>query len=351
MIAKEEATSLAATFAQLQRFYTAAEAHAGRHERFYQIAGQVLCLRFAGSALALVVTRALAHLATSASATPDLTICLAESQQSGVALPAARLPDGFYHDADEQRYCSYYANGSWQEMITMPARVGIVALDAAAHYPAYAQAAPLRNLLTWWFAAQGLYGLHAAAIGTAAGAALLVGNGGAGKSTTAVAALLQGLSYVGDDFCLLAADPTPQVHSLYCSGKLCHDSRQWLTPPASTVTGLCAEEKVIYQWYPAFAPQLAATLPVRALLLPQVGGGAASHLWPATSATAFTALVTTALRLGAWPTRFPHGLLAAAKRLVGQIPCYHLALGADCAALPPMLSDLLTRAALEGAPG
>src|SRR5437764_8660463 len=91
--------------------------------------------------------------------------------------------------------------------------------------PLYERAAPFLFLFHWWhsLSCDDSCLLHAAAVGTSdRGALLLAGRGGSGKSTTAVACLLDGWwRYLADDYCVVRLGPEiPTVHSLYCSAKL-----------------------------------------------------------------------------------------------------------------------------------
>lgn len=65
---------------------------------------------------------------------------------------------------------------------------GFWAADAA-HLPYWEPTAPFRYLINWVLADRGVVLAHAAAVGTAEGGLLVVGRGGSGKSTTALAAL------------------------------------------------------------------------------------------------------------------------------------------------------------------
>jgi hypothetical protein len=56
--------------------------------------------------------------------------------------------------------------------------------------------------------------------GYPAGAVLLCGASGAGKSTTALRCLKDGFAFLSDDLCAVTTDGGPAVHSLYCTGKL-----------------------------------------------------------------------------------------------------------------------------------
>ena len=53
--------------------------------------------------------------------------------------------------------------------------------------------------------------VHAASVGTKDGAVLIVGKGGSGKSTSALACLNAGMYYLGDDYTLISNDSNPQV--------------------------------------------------------------------------------------------------------------------------------------------
>ncbi len=329
----------------LVRFYRRAERQRGRIERYYQIAGRTVCLRFAGPALVAKLTPAFAHLETTTTASPDLVICVADAQSSGVALPALDWTPGIYYTPRGAHYLHLHEDSAGdflgQEAFLPRFGLAVLALADATAYPPYAQAAPLRNILIWWLAQQGCYGLHTAAVGDGAGVALIIGAGGAGKSTTAIACLQAGLTYLGDDFCVLDLDPTPRIHSLYSTGKLCEDSRHWLKPDTSTTSGLRDAGKMIYQWYPQFAAQLPATMPIRALLLPSVSGAVATNIRPVPPAAAFTALATTTLRVTSLPTRSCQQLLRAIRQLVQTIPCYQLALGSATSQIPTTILHVL----------
>ena len=78
---------------------------------------------------------------------------------------------------------------------------------------------PLRNLLRWALADHGVHLLHGAAIGVpGGGGVLLLGVGGAGKSTTALTCLAAGFDVVADDYVLVDAEP--RAHRLYSIAKL-----------------------------------------------------------------------------------------------------------------------------------
>src|SRR5205807_9852223 len=91
------------------------------------------------------------------------------------------------------------------------------------------RAVPLRPLLGWVLASPGRHLVHAGAVGSEGQGVLLAGSGGAGKSTTAVACVEAGMSYVGDDYVLLSTGEPPAAHAIYGTAKL--DRRSLATLP------------------------------------------------------------------------------------------------------------------------
>jgi hypothetical protein len=61
---------------------------------------------------------------------------------------------------------------------------------------------------------------HVAAVSNNNSAVLLSGGSGAGKSTTALACLEEGLNFLGDDHCIFSTTNTPEAFSLYNSLKI-----------------------------------------------------------------------------------------------------------------------------------
>ncbi|MCX6048192.1 MAG: hypothetical protein NT075_24085 [Chloroflexi bacterium] len=333
--------TLPRAYANLLRFYRQSEQKLGRIEQFYAIAGYTVCLRFAGQALVPQLTSALSHLATTPTSLPDLVVCLADQQSSGIAMPPAAWAPGMYSTAQARLYFHLNEQDQRQESFMPRFRLGLFAIADSALYPPNAQAAPLRHILVWWLAQQGLYGLHVAAVGNAEGAVLIVGSGGAGKSTTAIACLQAGFTYIGDDFCVLGFDPAPRIHSLYSSGKLRDDSRQWLKPHEAAARELGGKGKMIYQWHTQFKSQLPRSLPIRAILLPRISGATATTARSASPGEAFTALTTTTLRVLSLPAPAVSRVVGAISRLTRQVPCYHLALGSETTQIPGGISSIL----------
>ena len=90
----------------------------------------------------------------------------------------------------------------------------------AGRLPYWDSTAPLRYLVNWALADRGVVLAHAAAVGTSDGGVLLTGRGGSGKSTSALACLAAGWSYVSDDYCALPTTGDRAAHAVYSVGKL-----------------------------------------------------------------------------------------------------------------------------------
>lgn len=90
--------------------------------------------------------------------------------------------------------------------------------------PPWERTSPLRSAARWWATLQGGAMVHAGAVGDGERCVLLVGAGGAGKSTSTLACLDRGLQVLGDDYCLLqapgAATASPSIHGMYRYAKL-----------------------------------------------------------------------------------------------------------------------------------
>jgi hypothetical protein len=86
--------------------------------------------------------------------------------------------------------------------------------------PEYECASPLRWLFHRFAVDRGMALVHAGAVAYSGRAALITGPTGSGKSTTTISCLAAGLSYLGDDRCLIRQGQLPQVYSIYTSAKV-----------------------------------------------------------------------------------------------------------------------------------
>lgn len=320
--------------------------------RHYTIGGYTVQFRFAGAALVPFLTPALAHLSAATQVTPHLTVYVWDSASTHTGMPPCpwelheQNPRGEIAGYNTAEIRTAYRTGS--ETLSLLDLRGNIALywtyDARA-LPYYECGAPFLALLHWWMESHSRQLVHAGAVGTAEGGVLLVGKGGSGKSSTALSCLEAGLSYAGDDYCLIAVDPEPYVHSLYNSGKV-HAAdvpRFSLLSSALSNAKRLDSEKGLYFLYSCFPQRIACGFPLRAILLPQVANSQDARLLRVSPATSLRALApSTIFQLpGAGQQTF-----SMLSRLVQRLPSYIFAVGSDRARIPAAILRILEGATI-----
>src|SRR3954451_366848 len=196
-------------------------------------------LRFAGDALVPYAQPLTHQIESSSDATrPVLTIDLWDGESTGVLPPpfpgGEQVPaKGEIRRSDEAgvRLQSTSgvrgSDGAFEAMTIFDERASVIRyfVTMPDRIPWYERAAPLRTALHWGLTRSDCLLVHAGAVGSDGHAVLLAGRGGSGKSTTAVAALLAGHNYLGDDYAFLdLTGPQPAVHSLHTTAKLSPDA-------------------------------------------------------------------------------------------------------------------------------
>lgn len=206
--------------------------------------------------------------------------------------------------------------------------------------PWWERAAPLRTMLHWSLSVPARRLLvHGAAVAGAAQGALLIGAGGCGKSTTAVACVEQGMRAAGDDYVLLDVG-SRVAHPLYGTAKL--DARSVALLPGAALALLPAAgrdaEKRVVDLAARWPDRMARPVSADVLVMPRIVAGGRTRLLPASGADALRALApTTLLQLPGDNRR----LLAPLADLARRLPAYVLELGGSprdaVAALTPLL--------------
>ena len=322
-------------------------------ERDYRIAGRSVRLRCTGLALAASLTRAFAHLASGPADEPSLTVYLADG--GAVGLPRApweildRTPStawdqeegALMHVRDERVDGLFRLDGASVSMLDHVAGVGVFWTASPERVPRYERAAPLRALLDWWGGDHGCRVVHAGAVGTERGGALLVGKAGSGKSTAVLACLGSGLSYAGDDGVAVSHGPRPMIHSLYCTAKLQPGHLRRALPHLASVL---EDSEEAHQGKRMFfldrdrSAELTEGFPLRAVLLPRVTSSSRSAARPVSSGAALLALApSTLFQLpGARQQRLHH-----MAEILRRVPAHVLDLGSDLATVAPTIRAVL----------
>jgi hypothetical protein len=372
--------------------FQAAQQEWGSHDRFYRIGDQKVQLRFASTDLMPIITPALAHLELSSqqfaqnlgqnlgqnlerlpltSDAVTLQVCLWHSsltdryrppspwQEHGsnhTTLDMAKLLGHQGELWQDDRFYGCFQMGS--EILTLFDGARSLALywvRDLAKIPYYEKGAPLRQVFHWWAGFQNKQLVHGAAIGGADGGVLLVGKGNTGKSTSAFACLNTNLCYAGDDYCLVAAEPQPQIDSLYNTGKLksLKDlqrfpllaelyKKEYLLGFDSiqlSIQDPSHSEKIMIFFQDYFADRIITKFPLKAIILPQVVvGKVMPMLKPISAAKGLIAIApSTVFQL----PRRGQSPLKIMTSLVKQLPCYVLELGSEIQHIPVLISTLL----------
>jgi hypothetical protein len=329
-----------------QTFGRAERAAGDRVDQFYAIGGHTVRLRFAGSALVPLIAPALEHLATQASSTPALTICLWDSDSTGMEPPpppwswdeyAARGEVHRYND--DRIHTAFHA--STLSMLDMELDLGVCWFRDASQLTYTESGSPLLRIFHWWMRRHGSQLVHAGAVGTAEGGVLLIGKGGSGKSTTCLLCLDSALLYLGDDYCLISVDPSPYAHSLYSSGKVdAQDINRFaFLKPALSNTDRLDKEKALYFLRARFPEKISNGFPLRAVLLPRVTGLPETKLKKVSaSASLLASAPSTIFQLpGAGDQAFK-----VLGDLVRQVPSYILEVGTELSQIPGTILNLLS---------
>jgi hypothetical protein len=158
--------------------------------------------------------------------TPSVEIRLWSASATGISRP--KMPEGMRQRVMARRadlapsagyHVDYDATGRILTMMYPNSGSVDVCLSDIANLPQWEKAAPLRSALGWILRRSDRHLLHAAAVTNSHGGALLLGAGGAGKSTTSLNCRQEGMGFLGDDICVIDANPTPRIFNIYGTAK------------------------------------------------------------------------------------------------------------------------------------
>lgn len=334
--------------AALSRAACEAAGRTGLYEERVVVAGLPVRIRFAGARLRDQMMPPFEHIRSDEEQTPELEVAIWDSAESGVALPSEI---GRPFDHKRKGYAQLQSDGRILSLFEEWDR-GLSVLDLEADAGFYwtpdsgdtyqaDRASPLQTILNWWLPTKGRTAVHAAALGTEAGAVLLFGNSGAGKSTTSLACVEAGFRYLGDDFCALTMNGDEvTAHCLYTSGKVFEHNLARLPGFAPLVTnpGRLEAEKAIGYLTRRGPDVVVRSMPVRAIAFLARKGLPSPSITRIPASKALLSLgPSTVLNLpGSGKSQ-----LAGLAALAARVPCYEMHLAQDLEANPPALRALL----------
>jgi hypothetical protein len=350
----------------LEQYFREAAQKDGVESRYFEIAGHAVTIQFSGNRWVNEMTSALAHLELRqpSSRKNGLTI----SMWDGGVEAANPLLRSYLHQI-KTWWFTYTFTGKRGELVdihsdavsaTYDPGIGLLSVvdidsgrgfywksDASA-IPYYEACSPFRSLLHSWMRSVGTYFVHGAAIGHPDGGVMLVGKGGSGKSTSALACLQSPLQYAGDDYCLVSANASGgfDAHSLYCTAKLVEMNNLKSFPEiaGNVINSERKEgEKVALSLY-ELREKLIDHFPLRAILVPVITGQTATRILPSSPQQALMAIAPSTL------SQLPssgRGDLQFLGELTRRVPCYRIMLGTDLQQVPQRISELLSSLGIE----
>ena len=186
------------------------------------------------------------------------------------------------------------------------------------------RAKPLQLPLSIFFADRGVDLLHGGLVSLNGRGLLIAGAGGAGKSTLALASVLRGLDFLGDDCVGVGrTDGAFLGFSIFGSSCLERDHlRRFSSVPSPE--GGAVDEKAVLQPGRWFEGRMGAETSIRAIVLPRVTAGGSVTVAPAGGRDALLALAPGSILKRAVPAA---GALARMTRLARELPAFRLEMG------------------------
>ena len=344
--AKTEAEQVAFFDGVHERFRQAV-AKVGEVHHDYRVAGTIVRLSFAGGRMVPNLTRALEHLRIEPVDSPDATFCLWDSVSTGVTmLPPPCDRDGFSDRGDLWGFNSrriktaFHYHDFSVNVFDHNRRTGIYWVQDGKRLPYWVLSSPLRTLFHWWMERHGAQLVHAAAVGVGERALLLVGKGGLGKSSTALACLEAGLEFMGDDYVIVRNGPTPAVYSLYATAKINREDIERFPSfrPFLHRLDVPPDEKAVMFLSPHFEPQLRREMPLAAIAVPRVVDDEATQVVPEHRATLLQAASFTTMSQLPYAGDHTHRLFT---ELCEALPGHRIELGRDRAGLTRSIGEFL----------
>ena len=242
--------------------------------------------------------------------------------------------DGF---GDERHEVAFQIETGTLSLWDAPSSRGLWWTRSVEAIPVWERVMPLRAPLRWALRGFGLSLAHGAVAGDARGGLLLAGPGGAGKSTTVLAAARRGLTTLADDY--VAIDPDgPLAHPLTAFAKATPGTLALLPELGDRLASLppTPEGKVAVALDEG-PLRAGAEMPLRAIVVLGVGE-ATGRPQPIGKSAAMAALAPTTLFQLPGSRPADHRLLAA---IVHALPAFRLTVGPDPDAVAGALADLL----------
>jgi glycosyltransferase involved in cell wall biosynthesis len=171
--------------------------------------------------------------------------------------------------------------------------------------------------------------LHSAVVCRNSTGIMIVGRGGAGKSTLAISCLLSGFSYLSDDYCFISCAEHVAACSLYSSGKLFTKDiydRSVFYPLRGEGRHDDRSKKTLFQFRLIFPTQVINQCSIRAIFIPVVSDDREASIVKVSPIIALRELApSTIFQM----PRVDASDLQKIGQVVERLPCFVIRMGAD----------------------
>lgn len=318
-------------------------------------AGRGARIRVVGVQSAIKLTRALSHLMVSYDSDgAQLKIDIWDQSETSISCPAEFEPVE-KHIAGSTWYVEFgLILGSSEDAFVGCQRPQVLAwysretqhlvccIQTSENLPLYDLGKPLLFPLLLWHSDQGMEVIHACLISKGGQGVLFAGRGWVGKSTSALACIEGGFSYLGDDYIALETieDGSFAGHSLYSSTWLManHLTRFPKLTPHAIYARNPEQEKSLVFLSDVYPTQLASVAPIRLIVLPRVTAALSPRVRPASRAEALFALAPKSLIL--LPNSGGKGMEKLVQ-LIERVPRFWLEFAQNLSKVPNRIEELI----------
>jgi len=223
------------------------------------------------------------------------------------------------------------------------ARSGVEALRRPGQYPPWIASFPLRNFLHWAYVASGWRVIHAGTLAIDGKGVLLAGRGGAGKSGTVLAGVVNGLDSAGDDYVVVELDDRAiTAHPIMKLMKqdACGLERLSIDPHERALGAPNWQQKYEFDFECLERGKRARRIEILGILLPRIAGSSQTTITSARASAAMTALAPN--NLVQLPDSWRGGLSIAAH-LVRRLPAFEVQLSSNPAEIAESVRSLIHR--------
>lgn len=186
------------------------------------------------------------------------------------------------------------------------------------------QARPIRGVIHWFMSRVGRRLFHGAVIGRKAGGVLIPGRSGSGKSTVAVAGLIAGMHFVGDDMVLVDEADEPRAFGVYTTVNVVRTDVVHGMPEAASILNPHgpSSDKAVFRLHNE-PDGFRSGLPLKAIVVPRIGN-LPMRVEPCSAAHALASLAPSTLLQMAGERE---ALFAHCAQLARKLPAYILHTG------------------------